>query len=199
VNDGPDARARLFVAFELGADVRAALSAWAREELGAEAGARLLDADSLHMTLCFLGSVLISAVAEISAVLASDVCRGGIEHPPTFEVEGVRWLPPRRPRVCAVSLHDVGGRGRSLQGALSERLAAGGWYEPERRGWLAHVTVARMSRGGRSGGPGSAGGSVAPPVGSVAPPPLAPFPATAIVLMRSWPGSRYEVLARVVL
>jgi hypothetical protein len=56
-----------------------------------------------------------------------------------------------------------------------------------------------MSRGGRPGGPGSAGGSVAPPVGSVAPPPLAPFPATAIVLMRSWPGSRYEVLARVVL
>jgi hypothetical protein len=32
-----------------------------------------------------------------------------------------------------------------------------------------------------------------------APPVLEPFGATAVVVMRSWPGSRYEALARIVL
>lgn len=193
MSGGSAARARLFVALELPGQVRSALVGWAGETLGGTPGVRLLDADSLHMTLCFLGEVRVSAVEGISSALA-EACRDGPETPLIFEIEGVRRLPPRRPRVCAVSLRDRDGRGAALQAALSQRLVAGGWYAPERQGWLAHVTVARMSRGG--GGPGGSDWSEtgwwdAPP------PALAPFPATAITLMRSWPGSRYEVLARV--
>ncbi|HEY3774475.1 MAG TPA: RNA 2',3'-cyclic phosphodiesterase [Solirubrobacteraceae bacterium] len=194
MSDGPGAggegRARLFVALELPGVVRSALVNWAGETVGGEPGVRLLDVDALHLTLCFLGEVELSAVEAISAAVASEVARGGDEPPPfVFEPDQVRWLPPRRPRVCAVSLRDRDGRAGALQAALSTRLSEGGWYSPERRAWLAHVTVARMSsrdpRGRREVDP--------------APPVLEPFGATAVVVMRSWPGSRYEALARIVL
>ena len=41
-----------------------------------------------------------------------------------------------------------GGSG-AVQSALSEALAAGGWYAPEKRPFLPHVTVARVGRGAR--------------------------------------------------
>jgi 2'-5' RNA ligase len=188
-------RARLFVALELPAGARAAFVDWARTVVGGEPGVRLLDGDGLHLTLCFLGEVELTAVGSISAVLgavggaAGGGARGAVAGPLVFEPEEVRWLPPRRPRVCAVALRDLDGRASVLQAALSARLSAGGWYEPERREWLAHVTVARISpRGARAGS-----------AGDPAPPELEPFEATAVTLMRSWPGSRYEVLARIVL
>jgi 2'-5' RNA ligase len=187
VSTRPGGRARLFVALELPAEVRAALVGWASDAVGGEPGVRLLDAEALHLTLCFLGEVALSAVGGISAVLVEEVSGGGVERLLVFEPDEVRWLPLRRPRVCAVSLRDQDGRAGRLQAAVSARLVAGGWYSPEGRAWLAHVTVARMSprdaRGGREVDP--------------APPVLEPFGATAVALMRSWPGSRYEALARV--
>jgi 2'-5' RNA ligase len=200
----------LFVALELPAGVRTALVNWAEKAVGGEPGVRLLDRDGLHLTLCFLGGVELSAVEPISEVLARAVGGAGGggagpgggagdgagagpgggagAGPLVFEPEEVRWLPPRRPRVCAVSLRDLDGRASGLQAALSARLSEGGWYEPERRRWLAHVTVARMSRVDR-----------AERDGDPAPPELEPFRATAIALMRSWPGSRYEPLVRIAL
>jgi RNA 2',3'-cyclic 3'-phosphodiesterase len=62
------------------------------------------------------------------------------------------WLPPRRPRVLAVRLNEGTGHGggvrrlSAIQAELSELLADGGWYEPERRTYLPHVTVARAGR-----------------------------------------------------
>ena len=47
--------ARLFVALELPAEVRSALERWSREHAGASPGAAV-QAESLHVTLCFLGS-----------------------------------------------------------------------------------------------------------------------------------------------
>lgn len=187
-------RARLFVALMLDAGTCARLEAWAREALGGKPGAegvRLLGAEALHLTLCFLGSMPVRAAEDIAGALR-DVIGASRADPPVFSPDKVRWLPTRRPRVCALALHDLGGRGAALQAALAARLHDGGWYAPERRGWLAHVTVARVGRSGRSGRDAGVGRAVSP-----APPPLEPFPATAVTLMRSWPGSRYEALARV--
>jgi 2'-5' RNA ligase len=180
-------RARLFAALMLDARTCARLVTWAREAIGGEPrkdGVRLLGAEALHLTLCFLGSVPLSAVDDITGTLREAVGASRAD-PPAFSPAEVRWLPPRRPRVCALSLHDLGGRGETLRSALAARLHEGGWYAPERRRWLAHVTVARVGRGGRPQ-------RAADP----APPRLEPFPATAVTLMRSWPGSRYEALAR---
>jgi 2'-5' RNA ligase len=46
----------------------------------------------------------------------------------------------------AVELLDSAGALARAQTRLSEVLAAGGWYEPEKRPYLAHVTVARTRR-----------------------------------------------------
>ena len=135
-----DERARLFVALELPGDVRDALGAWAREHVGAMPRLRVVDPDSLHVTLCFLGA---RPAGEVQAIAAA--CREAVSGRPaaSLTVGDALWLPPRRPRVLTVELGDEGGRLAAVQGALAGALADGGFYEPEARRFLAHVTVAR--------------------------------------------------------
>ncbi len=140
---GPE-RARLFVALELPAEVRGALAGWASDQVGEMARVRLVDPGSLHVTLCFLGSRPVGEVGEIGAV-----CRTAASALPTPElvVGEALWLPPRRPRVLAVALaDDAEAHLAAMQSALARALAAGAFYEPETRPFLAHVTVARVQR-----------------------------------------------------
>ena len=164
--------ARLFVAADLPAEVRAALSA-------VPVPGRRVPVESLHVTLCFLGEV---DEVQIPSV-ASELGRLGTGGPVTLATEDVLWLPPRRPRVCAVALNDVSGALGALQAALGSALERGGWYAPERRPFLAHVTIARLGREDRRA--------------KVVAPSLEPFAVPSVTLYRSWPGSRYEALASV--
>jgi 2'-5' RNA ligase len=173
-------RARLFVALELPADVRSALVEW-RPSVP---GLRALPIDSLHVTLCFLGWLPVAAVAAIADVCAS-VCAGAAEG---LALGSPLWLPRRRPRVLAVSIVDGSGALASLQGALSAALAAEGWYAPENRRYLPHVTVARTSAGARLG-------SV-----PLAPEPEMTFTGSVVTVYRSRlspGGAAYEPLSRV--
>jgi RNA 2',3'-cyclic 3'-phosphodiesterase len=138
------ARARLFVALDLPADVRDGLAAWAREQTRGREGLRLVDAAMLHVTLCFLGwrgeeeaEVIGPAVMACAAPVA-DLAVGE----PT-------WLPRRRPRVLAVDLEDREGAVGELQRRVSDALVAVAGYEPERRAYRPHVTVARVRGGAR--------------------------------------------------
>jgi 2'-5' RNA ligase len=144
---------------------------------------RLVAEESLHVTLCFLGSVHVGRIDAIGAAIREVPLPADAV---VLRVGDVAWLPPRRPRVCAVAVDEVGGGDAlgTLQAVLSERLVAGGWYAPERRRFLAHVTIARLREGPRR-----------PP--SLVTPSLQPFAAAAVTLYRSWPGSRYESLSRV--
>jgi 2'-5' RNA ligase len=136
-------RARLFVALELPAEVRDVLAAWAREHTAGLDRVRPVSLESLHVTLCFLGSRPVAEVAQIGAACRDAVA--GLAAAP-LTVGEARWLPPRRPRVLAVALRDEEGRLAAVQSALARTLAAGGFYEPETRPFLAHVTVARVQR-----------------------------------------------------
>jgi 2'-5' RNA ligase len=183
---GPDERARLFVALELPGAVREVLVAWRDGVVADVHGLRAVAVESLHVTLCFLGWV---AVGDVEAVAhACDVVDG--MPGPSLRVAGGVWLPPRRPRVLAVKLSDDGGRLGAVQSALSEALAAGGWYTPEKRPFLAHVTVARVGKGARP-----RRGSELPDVpGDLA------FSGSTVTLFRSrlsGAGARYEGLASV--
>jgi RNA 2',3'-cyclic 3'-phosphodiesterase len=126
-------------------------------------------------------------VGEVGEIAA--VCRAAVE-PATFSVAlgEALWLPPRRPRVVAVELPDPSGGLARLQAAVSAALAARGFYEPESRPYLGHVTVARVGRGARV----RAHELLAPePVG---------FDAEAVTLYRSRlerGGARYEALETV--
>ncbi|HEX8978008.1 MAG TPA: RNA 2',3'-cyclic phosphodiesterase [Solirubrobacteraceae bacterium] len=175
--------ARLFVALELPGPVLTALGAWGETELPAVTGLRRVGRDALHVTLCFLGS---RPAAEIPAIAGACSVLSG-EPAAELSLSGLLWLPPRRPRVLAVGVEDGAGRLAGLQAMLSGALERGGWYEPGRRRFVAHVTVGRFGR---------TGGHAVP----VADPPALRFPGRSVALLRSWPergGSRYERLASV--
>ena len=84
-------RARLFVALELPGEVRDSLGEWRNEVVAEVAGLRPVAVESLHVTLCFLGSV---AVASVDAVASA--CSVVVGMPAaSLRVSGGIWLPPR--------------------------------------------------------------------------------------------------------
>lgn len=184
-----DERARLFVALELPVGVRSALAGWRDQAVRDLSGVRPVADESLHVTLCFLGWVAVEQVDAVACACAV------VDGAPVVRLRVGRgiWLPSRRPRVLAVELEDVGGALAGVQSALSDVLVAGGWYEPEQRPFLAHVTVARVGRGARVPRRGSE-------VGEVDEPGELEFTGSTVTLFRSRlspAGSRYEGLAAV--
>jgi 2'-5' RNA ligase len=190
------ATARLFVAVDPPASVREELLAWARATVArlplrrganALADVRLLEPEALHLTLCFLGGRPVGEIEEIGSVLSNCAERVG-----ELSLGAPLWLPPRRPRALAVEVHDPDGGLARLHGAVGRALADATGWQAERRGFKAHITVARMR--GRAA-PRRA--SQAPEPDLPATPPLSFTPAS-IVLYRSWlspTGASYQALA----
>jgi 2'-5' RNA ligase len=179
-------RVRLFVALDLPVTVREGLAEWAGAELSGRAGARPLAAESLHVTLCFLGGQDAGAVEAIAAACTVVGDRGVV----ALQVGAPVWLPPHHPRVAAVTLIDPEDALPALQSTLAQALSDGGWNQRERRPFLAHVTVARIARGGPAR---------PPELGS---PPAQRFSAAFVSLYRSHTvprGASYEPLATVAL
>jgi 2'-5' RNA ligase len=142
-----DRRLRLFVALELPESVRVAIGVWAASELGAIGPLRPVRVDGLHVTLCFLGSTAGTEVEAIGACCRR-ACAG--RGPLRLSIGGLLALPRRRPRAVAVRVDDEGhGQLIELQRVLAGALAAGRWYRPEPRPFLAHVTLARVKSGAR--------------------------------------------------
>ena len=177
-------RVRLFVALELPETVRSALVCWRSAALREPAWLRPVAPAGLHATLCFLGW---RAAGEVEPIVRA--CRSVAGVPaPELALGEVLWLPPRRPRVLAVALEDRDGRLSRLQAVVSGELAAGGWYEPERRPYLGHITVGRIRSGVRR------------PAGRLAGPPAERFRAGLVTVYRSLlspHGARYEALERI--
>ncbi len=177
------AKARLFVALDLPPCPRAALVRWTRQELSAQPGMRLVAAESLHVTLCFLGwreEAEVDRLGELVAACATPAA-------PRLCIGEPVWLPPRRPRVLALDLTDPDASAAALRARVSETLAANAQYEPETCPFRAHVTVARVGRE-----PGRL--AIAPQ-----PPPALRFDSEALTLYRSRlgaDGARYEPVLR---
>ncbi|MGN6870717.1 MAG: RNA 2',3'-cyclic phosphodiesterase [Solirubrobacteraceae bacterium] len=179
-----DERARLFVALELPASARDILARWRSSVLREIPALRPVPVEHLHTTLCFLGSRPASQIEEIAAAC------GVVAGEPVLEprLSEPVWLPARRPRVLAVRLEDASGALARVQAALSSALAAGGWYAPESRPFLGHVTVARMAKDAR----------IKPP--RLESPPAVDVHCSRVTLYRSRLGSggaRYEPLGSV--
>ena len=179
------------MALELPAAVRDALDAWRRAVTGAPgaegppAGLRLLDPDALHVTLCFLGSRPVAQIDGIGAACRSELAGAGSL---SLALAEPLWLPRRRPGVLAVRLRDADERLAAVQSGLASALRNGGWYEPERRPFMPHVTVARVGRRER-----------VRPV-ELAPPQPMQFIGETVTLYRSrtgGSGAHYERLASV--
>jgi 2'-5' RNA ligase len=133
---------RLFVALELPDEIVVSLSEWAREAFGDHPDLRLVRSESLHVTLVFLGYQFERDVERIAeTVFAEPVPRFALE---ATEAAGV---PRGRPRLYALNLSDRGEAVGRWQAGLSERLRVARFYEPEKRPFWPHVTLARAKRG----------------------------------------------------
>jgi 2'-5' RNA ligase len=131
-------RARLFVALDLPLDVREGLAAWQRDELNLDE-LRPARPETLHMTLAFLGY---RRERDIEAIAAAAT---GID----VEAPQLRLLPEPlarpsrgRPRLFAIEAESPGAI--ELQAEVEAGLVGAGFYEPEKRDFWPHLTVARV-------------------------------------------------------
>lgn len=138
-------RARLFVALDLPEQIREGVAAWGTEAL-ADPALRPVAAESLHITLAFLGFRPEKEIERIAAVV-----RESADPAPWVELKDPVPRPPRgRARVFALPALSPGTE--ALQAGLEQRLVEAGFYEPEKRPYWPHVTVARVrpeARGSR--------------------------------------------------
>lgn len=115
---------------------------WQRKELSLHDDLRMMP--TLHLTLAFLGGVDKDRAGDVERILSGIAwpraeCR--FKEPLFLPAHGKR-------RVVALELDDPSGALRRLQGEVSAGLASEGLYEPEKRPWLPHLTVARFRRPG---------------------------------------------------
>lgn len=134
---GGSDRVRLFCALTLPDEALDRLVAWQR---GLPRGDfRLVPRENLHATLAFLGARPVEDVEPVCAELRA-----------AAEAAGPIVLRPRRYRetrsVGMLAFDDEGGGAGRLAADLHARLERIGVYEPEKRSWLAHVTVVRFRR-----------------------------------------------------
>ena len=140
-------RARLFLALEPCAEDRTALAAWRDELVEGRDDLRPMAADSLHLTLVFLGY---RPEKEIDAIAQAAFAAVEQLEPALLTPGEVIPLPRRGPRLFALDLVDEGARAVGIQAAASAALADARVYRPERREWWPHLTLARVKRGRRA-------------------------------------------------
>jgi 2'-5' RNA ligase len=135
-------RARLFVALDLPDVVRDGLAAWGTREL-ADPALRPVPAENLHVTLAFLGQRSLEDVERVVAVVESCAAPA-----PRLELLDAVARPGRgRPRLYAVPA--ISPSAERVRSQLSESLVSEHLYEPEKRPFWPHVTVARVRAEGR--------------------------------------------------
>jgi RNA 2',3'-cyclic 3'-phosphodiesterase len=201
--------ARLFVAIDPPPEVGEELAEWARQAVAdwsswavrpqrrPRRAPRVLKAEALHLTLCFLGSRPAAEIATLSSALAT--CAEGAGSrvlADELSVGAPLWLPPRRPHALAVELHDRTGGLAALQASVGRALSEGSGWEPERRRFRPHITLVRM-RAGTAPARGATGDRPLLP-----PTPQLRFTPESIVLYRSLPaagGTAYDPLETCVL
>lgn len=182
-------RARLFVALDLPEEVRRELVAW--QDTFDDPALRPVKPESLHMTLAFLGYHPEKEIERIAqAALEVEAPAPEIELAP----EPVGVPRGKRPRLFA--LDAPSGAAVELQRQVEERLVEARYYEPEKRPFWPHLTVARVRPEKR--------GSRKPALVESPPGPLPehtflrPIPLVRLVLFRSHlrpQGAEYVPLA----
>jgi RNA 2',3'-cyclic 3'-phosphodiesterase len=183
-------RLRAFVALDLPDELREGIVAWGRRELR-DAELRVVRPESLHVTLAFLGWTAEKDMARLGKIVA------GLESPaPELRLSDPVGRPAgKRPRLFALPVSSPGTI--ALQVELQEKLVAASLYEPERRAFWPHVTLARV----RSEERGSKRPAVVKqPPGGLPHRLLSPSTGVRVTLYRSElqpQGARYTPLAQV--
>jgi RNA 2',3'-cyclic 3'-phosphodiesterase len=130
------------VALDLPAEVRQQLAELVpeRREL------RPVPVEALHVTLVFLGHRPEEEIPQIAAAVRASA--SGLRAASLRAVEVVPVPKRGPPRLFALDVEDEGGRAAAIQAAVSSALEP--WYEPEKRPFWPHVTLARVRKGERA-------------------------------------------------
>ncbi len=133
---------RMFVALDLPDATREGIGAWGEEALG-DPALRPVPAANLHVTLAFLGNRPERDVERVAEAIEQSVVPA-----PLVELLDPVSRPPRgRSRLFALPAHSPGAE--QIQAQLSQILISERLYEPEKRPFWPHVTVARVRAEGR--------------------------------------------------
>jgi len=132
---------RLFVGISLPDTARAALTDLIAGLAPSVPGARWVPASNLHATIAFLGEVADGRVDEIGDALRA--ATRGAGSVPTALAEAGAFPHARRARVLWAGLDDPAGSLAAVAAAVTAALRPVG-FEPERRAWTAHCTLARL-------------------------------------------------------
>ena len=133
---------RAFFAVEITDDVRHALSEAQRSLPLADADARSVACENLHVTMHFLGQIDDNRVVEacrLAEAAASEV------QPFEIVIKGLTAVPPTgsRLRMIWATVDDISGRLRELHEKLGQLLAGSG-FEVDTRPFRPHITMARF-------------------------------------------------------
>jgi 2'-5' RNA ligase len=178
------------VALDLPEDLREGIVAWGNSELR-DPALRVVAPESLHVTLAFLGYLPEREIERLGGIVRE---LGALA--PTLRLEDPVAKPSlRRARLFALPANAPAAA--ALQRELEQKLVAARLYQPEKRPFWPHVTVARIkSGGGRSSRPAV----VEKPPGALPKKLLEPALCVRVTLYRSVlqpQGSRYTPLAQV--
>jgi 2'-5' RNA ligase len=132
-------RARLFIALDLPEVIRGEIVKWGEKELS-DPALRPVPPDSLHITLAFLGWTAEKEIPHLAEIVAASAGSA-----PSIEL-GDPVPRPQRGRARLFALPASSPATIALQAGLAERLVAAHLYEPEKRPFWPHVTVARVRR-----------------------------------------------------
>jgi len=136
---GDAVRIRAFLALDLPSPLVEAVTAWQARALGGEGAAvRPISPDALHVTLAFLGNRTPAEVDRATAILSS-LETGAV---PVRLRPAAVGVPRSKPRVIAFETESPAAV--ALQRSLAARLIEAGLYEPERRPFWPHLSVARV-------------------------------------------------------
>jgi 2'-5' RNA ligase len=104
-------------------------------------GGRPVPAHNLHATLVFLGSVVVTRLAQLSD-LAGGIARSKAVAPFELEFERLEyWRKPRVLTATAAASAGVAAAGALARALLEATLGAG--FDPDSRPFRPHVTLAR--------------------------------------------------------
>ena len=183
-------RARLFVALDLPEELRQGIVAWGKRELR-DPALRVVKPENLHVTLAFLGHMPEKEIGRLAAIV--EALRAA---PPTIEL-GDPVAKPSLQRARLFALPGASELAVTLQAELEAALVAARLYEPEKRPFWPHVTVARVKSAGRGR---RRPAEVERPPGRLPKALLAPARCVRVTLYRSElqpQGARYAPLAQV--
>lgn len=135
-------RTRTFIAVDTGAVIRASAVALQKELAKTGAEVKWVEAESLHITLLFLGEVDDRELHSVCRAV-KDVAAG--EPPFPLRVSGVGAFPtPRRPKVLWAGITDGANELRRIYGSLEGKMLDLGCYRREERSYTPHLTLGRV-------------------------------------------------------